>query len=266
MRHLFTLLLATAFALPIAAQQEDSAAVTTNTSTVDSLTQRITQLENKVSDIHEDMKFNDIWKRNKYISLKTGSQTLEDKDNGGKFKSDLLVGFEWDWFHIAFHKKPIAKMVKIGFDIALDVNYAKYKDTMEADEDDSEGGDTDRGDFDMMQVDGGFSLGPIVEVAPFSLTEGAARHLKAFVYYHMIPSYSGLILDSEVYSAFNLFQSFGIGVTYKAISLGYEYRGGTAKYNTLDIEESVENAGLTNSDEKTKYKTSSNRVFLRINF
>lgn len=220
----------------------------------------------------------DIWKRKKYFSFMIGSQTLKNQDEGYKYKSQTSLALQWDWFHIRFHKKPIAKMVMIGFDIAFDANYTKYKDIENLENDNSEDrgsilDDAGLGDLDMMQIDAGLALGPIVEVAPFSYTDNAARHLKAFVYYHMAPSYSGVIIDEEVYSAFNMFHGIGFGLTWKWVSLGYEYRFGSAKYDNFSIDEdevSYDESGVNVDDviqkDKVKLKTTMNRFFIRFNF
>lgn len=272
MKKIATLLLAAGFALSLSAQGQDT--TKTALSATDSLAQRVQQLEQQVSSIQEDQKMAEIWKRKKYIQLSIGSQSLKDEDAGIKYKSKTAIGLQWDWWHVRFHKKPIAKMVMIGLDIALDVHYAKYKDTEAIEEEISDEDESDYSDIlddiDMMQVDAGLAIGPIVEVAPFSYTNNAAKDLKAFAYYHLTPSYSGIILDGDVNGAFNMFHGIGFGLTWKWLSLGYEYRFGTAKYDNFSLddvdEDDFSSVSDLKSDEKPKFKTATNHFFLRINF
>lgn len=244
----------------------------------DSLASRVAALEAQVNSMQEDKKMEELWKRKKFVSFMYGWQTLTDKDNGGKFKSSFAIGLQPKSWYIKFHKKPICNVLRIGFDIALDFNFAKYKENEDmgyfASEDDEE--DEELIDIDMMQLDAGLALGPSFQVAPFANTNGGARHLMFFAYYHLTPSYSGIIYDSNWGGAFCLFNGIGFGVSYKAFSLGYECRFGSAKYDIssfdgdeedYDDEEDWGNGleSLVDKD-KVKFKTSTSRLFLRINF
>lgn len=279
MKKLPSLFLALLLALPAAAQEQDTTQVA-QTAT-DSLAEKVKLLEQQVSGIKEDQKMAEIWKRKKYIGLATGHQTLTNQDLGLKYKSEMAFALQWDWWHIRFHKKPIAKVLMIGLDIALDLNFAKYKDIEVADEEiinndyagEDEGDDVSDflSDLDMMQLDAGIAVGPIVQVAPFSYTSNAAQHLKAFAYYHLTPSFSGIYADEKFNGAFNMFHGIGFGVTWKFLSIGFEHRFGSAKYDALSFEDyevgdDVENVGDLVNSEKVKYKTKANRFFLRINF
>jgi len=269
--------------LPMSAVAQDAVSDSLRS---DSLMRRVEALEAQVNTINEDKKMEEIWKRKKFTSLMYGWQTLTDKDNGGKYKSSFAFGLQPKSWYIKFHKKPIYNVLRIGLDLTLDINFAKYKENEEmelmGDEDMGhyydEEEDEELLDIDMMQVDAGLAIGPSFQVAPFANTNGGARHLMFFAYYHLTPSYSGIIYDSNVGSAFCLFNGVGFGVSYKAFSLGYEYRFGSAKYDVsnFDMEEDDYDYDYDYDDyedvddfiekEKIKFKTSTSRLFLRINF
>lgn len=251
----------------------------------DSLLRRVEALEAQVNSINEDKKMEEIWKRKKFVSIMYGWQTLTDKDYGGKYKSSFAIGLQPKSWYIKFHKKPIYNVLRIGFDIAIDINFAKYKESEDmgifASEDDEYAGDYEEDDdlldIDMMQVDAGLALGPSFQVAPFANTNGGARHLMFFAYYHLTPSYSGIIYDSNWGGAFCLFNGIGFGVSYKAFSLGYECRFGSAKYDVSSFDggdeedfydEDDESLSLSNlvDTDKVKFKTTTSRLFLRLNF
>lgn len=270
-----------ALCLPMSAVAQDT---TSESLDRDSLVRRVEALEAQVDSINEDKKMQEIWKRKKFTSFMYGWQTLTDKDNGGKFKSSFAFGLQPKSWYIKFHKKPICNVLRIGLDLAIDINFAKYKENEDmewtGDEDmdnyygDEE--DDDLLDIDMMQLDAGLAIGPSFQVAPFANTNGGARHLMFFAYYHLTPSYSGIIYDSNWGGAFCLFNGIGFGVSYKAFSLGYEYRFGSAKYDVSSFDgddegydyEDYEDYDINDfvNKDKVKFKTSTSRLFLRINF
>lgn len=238
----------------------------------DSVSNRVKELETQVATMQEEKKNDAIWKRNKYVGFIYGGQTLTGKDDGLKLKSDFAFALQKSFGTIKFHKKPIENMLMVGFDIALDINFAKYKEDAENPYSGIGVEEVDKylKAVDKMQLDGGLALGPSIQVAPLSMLDNAASHLKVYAYYHLTPSYSGIIIDGKFKSAFNLFNGVGIGLTWKAISLGYEYRFGSAKYNSIvDVEETPQSLTGNQSEEssdKKRYKTTENRLVLRINY
>lgn len=280
--------------LSLSAQTEttaitDTAAVAADSdSTEDSLYNRVKQLESQVTTLQEDADAQRIWKRKKYIGFLTGSQTLKDVDAGNEYKSKMAFGFQWDWVHINFHRKPIAKMMMIGMDIALDLNYAQYKDIELTDADIAAGEDDEELlDLGLHQIDAGLAIGPSFQIAPLTSLGGGWRDVKVGLYYHLIPSYSGILIDDgdiNVNHSFVLFNSFGIGLTWKALSLGCEWRWGSHKYKNFNYDEdemdyedyyddyisSGENPSIGNffntTTEKIKYKTTATRFYIRLNF
>lgn len=255
--------------LTAAAQTETNDSVAT-----DSVANRVKELEAQVASIEKEKKTEEVWKRNKYVGFIYGGQTLTGKDDGLKLKSDFAFALQKSFGTIKFHKKPIENMLMLGFDIALDINFAKYK--VDEAEEYEDAGNGDLGAVaewlaeNKMQLDAGLALGPIVQVAPLASLDNEARHLKVYAYYHLTPSYSGIIIESSVKSAFNLFNGVGIGLTYKAFSLGYEYRFGSAKYKSIidadEIESSITGSTSEETTDKVRYKTTENRLVLRINY
>lgn len=68
-------------------------------------------------------------------------------------------------------------------------------------------------------------------------------------------------MPSWLYYIFN----FGVDVAYKAISLGYEYRWGNSKFNSLSLAYDEEEGEDIKTD-KQKFKFGTSTVYLRFNF
>lgn len=270
-----------------------SAAAQENVSANDSLRQRLDSLENSLNSLQakeekrtEDEKLEKIWKRKKYTVIGFVNQTLENKDNDDtedgkvKYKSKFGVTLQ-KGKTFSLHKRPIAKMVKIGLDWTfIDLNFAKYEDghgisinpPLEDDYDGGYGYDDDKDmldlDLGVMQLEYGMGFGPSVQVTPFYYLGKGFEHIKAYTYFHVTPSYS-LILettddDTNLNHGYCTFFNFGIGLSYKVISLGFEHRWGTSKYNMADIEDAV--TGEADFSDKQKFSTKSSRFFVRLNF
>ena len=154
-----------------------------------------------------------VWKhRSTYINLGYGMQT--SKGSPASLKSDmafaLVVGHTY-----YLHKKPIAELLKFGLDLNYcDLNYAQYPDFQKAE---SAKADTDLPDLGIKQIDLGIGLGP-------SLTVNPVDHLKICAYFHVTPSYSLLLQNSETYSHYTTFFNVGLTAAYKVIQLGFEAR------------------------------------------
>ncbi len=264
---------------------------------VDSLSQVVNQLQADGARRDHEARQDRIWKRKKGIVIGWTNQTLSapdgeiiNPDGTNKWKSNLGVNlrlFDRTWY---VHK-AIAGQVRFGIDFAVDVNYAQYKKAkgmkissgLGGGTDDDFGDDfgSDFGDYDdfdpsidmdlgMHQADAGVSVGPSVTVVPFYWLNN--RHLddiKVSLYYHLLPSYSGIIQsgddDTSVASAFNFFNTFGGKISWKFLTLGVEHRWGSAKYEamgfSLDGDSDYEASG-----EKIKYKTTSTRFYLKFSF
>lgn len=118
-------------------------------------------------------------------------------------------------------------MLKFGLDWSwMDINYAKSAIEM-FDESSSE-------DFssDVHQAEIGMQFGPSVTVNP-------VHHLKIGGYFRVTPSYSLLYMDETVHHHYVTFCNAGCTLAWKVVSLGVEWRWGTAKYDGLKFDESA---------------------------
>lgn len=252
----------------------------------------------------EAERFEKIWGKKKYWQFSYVTDKLVNKDvpDFKQLKSKWGVSIV-KGRTIAMHKRPIADILKIGLDVNLpDITFAQYKkgngigltgldwdadddykskfrpgitrdaddygDGYGYDDDDDEdfGVDLDLGTY---QIEVGLGIGPNIQVAPFYHYGHGLEYLKAFTFFHVTPSYS-LILQSEDGDAqlnhgYATFFNFGIGLTYKSFSLGFETRSGSGKYKMAELDmDDMENLFGSKSD-KMKFKTTSSRIFLRIN-
>jgi hypothetical protein len=80
-----------------------------------------------------------------------------------------------------------------------------------------------------MQFEAGMGLGP-------SLTINPVNKLKLSLYFHVTPSYSVIIQDSEAYYHYATFFNVGLSVAYKVISIGVETRwAGATNYDGVAL-------------------------------
>lgn len=161
------------------------------------------------------------------------------------------------------HKKPLFGMMKFGLDWSwLDINYAKSS----IDDFDMETYETITDDIH--QAEFGMQFGPSVTVNP-------VHHLKVGAYFRVTPSYSLLYLDETVHHHYVTFCNAGLTVAWKVVSLGAEWRWGTAKYDGMTFDESefdeddmsdpsVDDV-LKNVPDR-KFKTSSFRIYFGFRF
>ena len=209
-----------------------------------------------------------IWKdRAKYFNIGYVKQTLTDKTFGGDITSDFGVSLSNGKTYY-LHKKPIAGMIKFGLDWTwMDINYAKSTLWML---------DEDSGSLSksaMHQAEIGMQFGPSVTINP-------VHHLKVSGYFRVTPSYSGLYMDETFHHHYVTMLNAGCAMAWKVISLGVEWRWGSAKYNGLtfdglDLDEDSfgeeDNPSMGDvmdqmSAPKRKLKTSSMRIYLSFRF
>ncbi|HIW64635.1 MAG TPA: hypothetical protein H9879_00150 [Candidatus Alistipes intestinipullorum] len=244
----------------VRAQEQDD-----TTRRLDSLQQVVNRLTSNVETLEQADKDQAIWKdRAKYFNIGYVNQKLLDKSYGGEIKSDLGVSLSNGKTYY-LHKKPLAKMIKFGIDFSwLDINYAKY--TLES---------IDEGSFEvystpMHQAEIGMQVGPSVTINPI-------HHLKVGGYFRVTPSYSMLYMDDTFHHHYVTFCNAGCTVAWKIVSLGVEWRWGTAKYDGLTFDESAfEGEGDEDpsfgdvmdqlSAPERKFKTSSVRFYIGFRF
>ncbi len=232
---------------------------------LDSLQQVVARLSSNVETLEQTDEDQAIWKdRAKYFNLGYVNQTLTDKVSGWELKSDFGVSLSNGKTYY-LHKKPLARMIKFGLDFTwMDINYAKstlHDVDLETGEDYTSA---------MHQAEIGMQVGPSVTINP-------VHQLKVSGYFRVTPSYSMLYMDETVHHHYITMCNAGFTVAWKVISLGAEWRWGTAKYDGLTFDESVfedEGDEDTSFDDvldqfsapKRKFKTSSVRFYIGFRF
>ena len=283
-----------AFTASTALAQTDSATVALQNK-LDSLQQNVATLQEKEAARTQTEYNNAIWKRKKHISISFSAQNMEDADNPLNMKFKSQAGFTFDWGKTFYlHKKPIANLMKIGLDWSwINLSFAKYKSgsgihsnwsagdysNYDDDDDDDYGYDDEDDDFNLdidlgvYSLSAGMSVGPSFTFAPFYNTGKGLQHLLAQTYFHVTPSYTGIIMtendETEVYHGYTTYFNWGINVSYKLISVGYEYRWGKSRFNqmSLDFDDDGEDESETTpSNDKQKIKFGSSAFYIRLNF
>lgn len=123
------------------------------------------------------------------------------------------------------HNKPIADMIKIGFDWTwLDINAVGYS----MDEGYFSGGDNFG---NLFQGELGMQFGPSVSVNPVD-------DLKVSVYAHVTPTYA-VFYQSDLETTFGGYETFfnmGASLSWQLISVGLEWRRGNGCFKSFDGE------------------------------
>ena len=244
----------------------------------DSLQRVVNQLTEQVDTYKQEDLNRRIWKeRAKYFNIGYVNQTLKEQDTGVKYKSDFGVSLSSGKTYY-LHKKPIAGMIKFGLDWTwLDINYAKSTWTDKTDIDEETGKPYTGA---MHQAEIGMQFGP-------SLTINPVHHLKVSGYFRVTPSYSGLYMDETFHHHYVTMWNAGCALAWKLLSVGVEWRWGTAKYSGLSLgnvnEDSLGDEGLDEGDNPSigdavgelmgqmkspshKFKTSSMRIYVSFRF
>ncbi len=200
----------------------------------------------------ERMELNSIWKdRAKYFNIAYVNQTLEnegfDKLN---MKSDWGASLSsGKTFYL--HKKPIGHVLKFGLDWTwLDINGAGYSDLQTYD--DYEERYVDSKSY---QADIGMQFGPSITVNP-------VHHLKVGAYFRVTPCYSAIYVpDYEaVWGNYVTFFNVGGTIAWKLLSVGVEYRSGSAEYKAL-VDADIDLVNMMG-----KFKTNSLRFYFGFRF
>lgn len=252
---------------------QESARTDGDSRRLDSLQRAVEALSSRVEDTERTELNRAVWKdRAKYFNLGYVRQKLADKTYGGELESDFGASLSWGKTYY-LHRKPLFGMLKFGLDWSwMDINYAKSAIEM-FDESSSE-------DFssDVHQAEIGMQFGLSVTVNP-------VHHLKIGGYFRVTPSYSLLYMDETVHHHYVTFCNAGCTLAWKVVSLGVEWRWGTAKYDGLKFDESafdeddLTDGDLTDGDSPSmgdvmdqmkvpdrKFRTSSVRFYLGFRF
>ena len=245
--------------------------------------------------------YRDVWSRKGYFNISYNSTTLTPDQSiptgvGGnvvpEFKSDWGVSLQLGRSY-ALHKSPIANMLQFNFDfsyIDLNVNHFKHEGDGKNLYDSREvlPGTTDKfftpWNLEKYDFNYGMSVGPSISIAPFTSTNvSGLHHIKLNAFFHVGYHVSLLYMLNDEEADMNqgddptdpiaveryekmkdnlkldlghgLITSFGFSVTWKFIGLGYEHRSGSLEYKSLSKNDF--------SNEKYKFKSSTNRVFIQ---
>lgn len=233
------------------------------------------------------------WNRNKYINFAYSTQTLENVDAGLNWKSEYGFGLSKGTTYY-LHKKPIAGMIKFGIDwTQIDVNYAKLTPGFEVkSEDDDNDSNSSAGssfddilggvedgieneadkiinkDYGQHQLEACMHVGPSITVNPID-----ALNINA--YFRYAPTFSTILYkdatgDNQASFAFANFFVTGGAVSWNIISVGAEYRWGSAKYNIMSFNSEDLIGGDTEGSVikkvKNKMITQGMRVYVSLRF
>lgn len=221
---------------------------------LDSLADVVKSLSDEAQETKDEKKREAVWGRKKFASLGFVFQN-QKPEYGSSLKSSFGLSMV-SGRTLFVHKKPLWGRLKVGIDLGVDINYAKYREQSLADDDTDtyayEDEDNDE-DLDlrlgMHQVDMGFMVGPCVCYNPVG-------KLIVKAYFRFAPAYSMLILDDEISGSYASFFSYGGEVAWKAVGVGVEGRFGRAKYSSF----------ISDDDVKLKCKTRSLRLYLAYHF
>ena len=157
--------------------------------------------------------------RSVYMNLGYAIQRFESKETYFlSLESDYSVFFTLGkTFYL--HKEPVLKCIKFGIDgTFLDLNFADYTNSFRMyyyGED----------KLHLFQIDAGMHVGA-------SITLNPVRELNFNGYFRYAPSFSGFYNSEFKPYTYNYAGFFvtGLGISYKVISIGTEWRWGNAKY------------------------------------
>lgn len=193
--------------------------------TIDSLEFIVENLNTEVHGLKNYYKKQDkIWGRKKYFNLGYNMENLNNDDAASelsrKFGASMTIGRT---FYL--HKNPILGMIKFGLDWSyIDLNVAgyNYEYSYVDNENSNSSNNIETDEYGIYKMELGMQFGPSVTVNPVD-------YLKVNVYFRYSPSYS-VILDDEFQfnGSYGSYMNFGLAVSYKVISLGYEMRWGTS--------------------------------------
>ena len=252
------------------------------------ISQRLDAEEQATHDLQQKQKWDGIWSRGKYTQISYGF-SASAKQEGVKFNSAWNFGLTKGTSYF-FPSKPIAGLLKVGFDIRwVDISATKYKKNVTVERSDASWSDfADDYDYDYDLGDaipdighydihlGAFGIGPVVSVAPFSKFDNEARFVRATLYFHYQPTIGVNLLsedgDLETSWAYCNMMDFGGKIQYRRIAIGLEGRWGSGKYSSLVSSDDLgfnEDEGISfGSSDKGKIKRnfSSTRIYIAFSF
>lgn len=253
---------------------------TEQTDTLKQLSDEMDRLKSQINANEAQALQEKVWKRRKYWKLGFNFPTIERTDGAEmQWKTDIAVSIVRG--KTAYlHSKPIAGMVKFGIDYGfMDLSYAKLKfknagyanspvlpsnpDTGDGfgnivgDEPSGSVGDVMDVNLGMHKFEYGMHVGPSINVNPWD-------HLILSAYFHLNPTASGILENSNFSYGFGLAMSAGFSVSYKAVSVGVEGLWSKIKYTQASFDEYDDNNIFTT--KKFKLKQKGPRVYVALKF
>lgn len=251
-----------------------------------------------VSDVQERKKWSftpldGVWNRKKYWQIGLGWPTIKRVDGEDlTWKTQIAVSVKRGKTAYV-HSKPFFGMMKVGIDYGfMDFTYAKLKLKTEEASTSSGGsyGGSNPDGFDdivspepsgsifsmlgvnlgMHKIDYGLFVGPSVSVNPWN-------HLIVSAYFHVKPTFSGIIENENFSYGVGCAFAAGVSVSYKAISIGLEGVWSSMKYHQIsfdgdddddyDYEYDDEDSGFNLFNTKTfKLKQGGPRLYIAFRF
>lgn len=231
------------------------------TNRADSLQQVVNDLQLEADKAKKEEQFKRIWKRRKHWSfsyIPSASMTIS-RNKDAKVESEIGVNIQRGrtWY---IPKKALAGMIRFGIDLdPMDITFVKYKKV--------EGAWTEVDDnnyydptfpapmYESTTSKSGSHINYALGFGP-SVTVNPIDYLMVNTYFHWLPGASALLYDGSVCWGFANQFSYGLHVSWKVISLGFEARWGSAKLSTLDIDDvmgEVPGGGSSSDGEQPEY-------------
>ena len=227
-----------------------------------------------------------IWKRKVYLTFGISSENLKNMTNaqGQSLESSLAMSLQWGkTFYL--HKRPIAQLMKIGFDFNwIDLRYTQYRKWEAADigltiTDDmlphgrnQELYNNEKGPFDYDLINLGIGIGPTIHLAPFYQKHNGWAFLKGYTFFHVTPSASllGFSRNGEKDAAgslsFTTVYSWGIGLAYRSFAVGFSTHWGMCKYDVTDYYDRIYDTYMNGTELKHKYKATASTFNVSLRF
>lgn len=195
-----------------------------------------------------------FWKgNNKIFSVGFSTGWFDfGKYNGGKLDSRWGASLKFGrYFNL--HPKPIAHIVKFNLFFGTDITYLNFekghgsiKDMLGNNDDyyDDDWNDYYPDEPEQSATLGthylniGLGIGPAATLMPFywCANPNVAR-IKLRPYFLVVPAFSALIVsnddETEFHNAFGCFFAGGFEITWRKLSVGFEWKGGRARYKGL---------------------------------
>ena len=267
---------------------------TKESQSIDDIIKSQTEVQSKTKNIEH---FTKVWKNGGYFNIAYNTTTItaiddvpmytdgEYKGEKPEFKSDWGVSLVWGHGY-RLHKKAIANILGINLDFTwMDLNVNHFK--AEAGEKLYDSGKKTSDNkyylpynLQKYQASYGMNFGPSITVAPFTpLNSKFLDFIKFQFYYHigyrisafyMInkdemdaktgteTDYQELKNDMKLSFGTNIYNTFGVNLSWHAIGFGYEFSSGKIKYKPSSKD--------TYGNDKIEMDNKTNKVYINFRF